>query len=371
MEKIKVLQFMSTSDFGGTESIVYSLVSNMDSSRFASEVCILDDDGPILEKLIKKNIKAKCFYFNKTNKIKALIKLFIHFTKNRYDIVNIYGFRANMLLRPICYLTGNRTIVTGQRSIDQNRKKWQSYTDKMTSIFVKRYIANSLAAIEMLKRREKITEGKLTCIPNGVDLEKFQRKENNPYVRKEFGINSDTNIITMIGNLRSVKGHIYLIKAIASLENTEKNFKVFIVGKGDLDKSLKKLTKDLKIEHLIYFLGFREDIPQIIKESNIVILPSLWEGLPNALIEAMAGKKPIIGTSVGGIPELLEHGENGLLIRPKNIDDIIHSIRTLINNPKLAETMGENGFMILKKRYLLNSMVTKFEDEYIRLVNND
>lgn len=184
---------------------------------------------------------------------------------------------------------------------------------------------------------------KVLVVPNGVDIEKFRpaKKEN---ARNLLNLPQDKKIVLFVGALRKIKGVDYLIEAAKSF--VDKDTELFMVGRDDgLKKSLEKRAQELKIANFIKFTGpvNHEDIPLWISAADILVLPSLSEGRPNVILEALACEIPVVATDVGGIPELLIEGETGYLVPAKNPVELSKRISRLLSDESLREKMGKLG----------------------------
>jgi teichuronic acid biosynthesis glycosyltransferase TuaC len=188
-----------------------------------------------------------------------------------------------------------------------------------------------------------INENKVIVVPNGVDTEKFKplEKEN---ARNLLNLPVDKNIVLFVGALRSIKGVDYLIEAAKDFVNT--NTELYMVGRDDgLKKSLLKMAYELKITDRIKFVGpvNHEDVPLWISASDILVLPSLSEGRPNVVLEALACEVPVVATDVGGIPELIINGETGYLVPAKDSQELSEKVNKLLEDESLREKMGKLG----------------------------
>lgn len=184
---------------------------------------------------------------------------------------------------------------------------------------------------------------KVIVVPNGVDIEKFKpvKKEK---ARNLLNLSQDKKIVLFVGALRKIKGVDYLIEAAKAF--VDRDTELFMVGRDDgLKKSLDKRAEELKISNFIKFTGpvNHEDIPFWISASDILVLPSLSEGRPNVILEALACEIPVVATDVGGIPELLIQGETGYLVPAKNPVELSKRISKLLEDEDLREKMGKLG----------------------------
>ena len=211
----------------------------------------------------------------------------------------------------------------------------------MEKIFSRFGLNNSkviLALTEDMKKEiQKITNKKIEIIPNGIDNEKF--KLNKFETRKILGINEKEKIIIFVGRLEPVKGIKYLIESINILNETENNLKLLIIGEGNEDRELKRLVKRLGLCEEIKFLGkiINEKIPEYLVASDIFVLPSLSEGFPVVLLEAMASGLPIITTKIRGLAEIIQENVNGFTVKPENPNEIAEKMDLILNNKPIVE----------------------------------
>ncbi|NLU57283.1 MAG: glycosyltransferase family 4 protein [Methanosarcina thermophila] len=197
-----------------------------------------------------------------------------------------------------------------------------------------------------------IDKNKVHVVPNGVDIGKF-KPAGKAHARSILNLPRDKNIVLFVGALRKIKGVDYLIEAAHSF--VDKDTYLFMVGRDDgLKKNLEKRAHELKIANYIKFTGpvNHEDIPLWISASDILVLPSLSEGRPNVILEALACEVPVVATDVGGIPELMVDGETGYLVPPKSPDELSRKINKLLDDKNLREKMGKFGRKCIIQRGL-------------------
>lgn len=197
-----------------------------------------------------------------------------------------------------------------------------------------------------------INENKVIVVPNGVDTEKFKPlgKES---VRNLLNLPRDKNIVLFVGALRNIKGVNYLIEAAKNFVST--NTELYLVGRDDgLKKNLVKMAQELKITDYIKFIGpvDHDAIPLWISASDILVLPSLSEGRPNVVLEALACEVPVVATDVGGVPELMINGETGYLVPAKNSPELSNKINKLLEDDSLRDKMGKLGRKSIVERGL-------------------
>ena len=184
--------------------------------------------------------------------------------------------------------------------------------------------------------------------------------------------NLDTNkhiIISVIGRLSRQKGHKYLFDALRLIICRFSNLKVLLVGDGELREKLNQYVINSGIENNIIFCRHQENVAPFIENSLFTVLPSLWEGLGLAAIESLTLRKPVVAAAVGGLPEVIEHNVNGLLVPPKAPVELAEAIKIMINNPEKVREMGKMGELIAKNKFSISAMMNKYMQYYSEILS--
>jgi glycosyltransferase involved in cell wall biosynthesis len=210
---------------------------------------------------------------------------------------------------------------------------------------------------------------KLLTIHSGVKLDRYLNGQFDEIRKREFlGFTEHDLVIGFVGWLLPIKGVMHLLKAMEIICNKYPHARLVYVGKGELEKDLKAETERLGLTANVKFLGWRDDVEKIMPLFDIFVLPSLNEGMGRVLVEAMAAARPVVASEVGGIPDLVKPGENGILVPPGNTQALAAGIMQLIDQPKKAKKMGQLGRR-LSRNYMLETMIQKIEDLYEELLN--
>jgi len=212
----------------------------------------------------------------------------------------------------------------------------------------------------------KIDKAKIAIIPSGVDSSRFDRerpevKEKASLLRDEFQI-SDEIVIGYTGRLFPAKGLAYLFSAVKMIQDKNPNIALLVVGDGAQRSELEMMAKDLNIRTI--FAGWQRDTPPYYSLMDIFVLPSLFEGLPNVILEAMAMKTAVVATNVGGNPDVLSNGENGFLVPARNSSKLASALQTLIEDSDLRNRMGANNRRKVEKNFQWSKTVEKVERVY-------
>jgi glycosyltransferase involved in cell wall biosynthesis len=190
-------------------------------------------------------------------------------------------------------------------------------------------------------------------------------------LREEFGVNNNETLVGYLVRLTEQKDPITMINAIKIVLKETKDIKLLIVGNGDLESKIKDMVINSEIQNNVIFSNFREDIPNILNAIDIYCLPSLWEGMPIGLIEAMAMGKATISTAVDGTKELINNNNNGLSIPVGDANALANAILRTHYNKYIKEILGQNARKTITSRFNVTSMVNKLEDVYNNLLDNN
>jgi glycosyltransferase involved in cell wall biosynthesis len=209
---------------------------------------------------------------------------------------------------------------------------------------------------------------KLLTIHSGVKVEKFMQPNGNAIPKKRsLGLSQNGPIIGFVGWLLPIKGPGYLLKAMEYVWSDHPEASVVFVGKGDLDVKLRAETLRMNANGRVKFLGWRQDVDEIMPIFDMLVLPSLNEGMGRVLVEAMAAGKPVVASRVGGIPDLVRHGVTGFLVPPADEKALADGIKKLLSDPEKAFVMGIQGRKFCKQ-FSLEAMIQKLDDLYSDLV---
>lgn len=228
---------------------------------------------------------------------------------------------------------------------------------------------------QMLKWYPEL-KNRMSVIHNGIDLEAFEKElihfttQEKQKIRSQlFGAEKDDKVILSIAALHPRKGLQYLLKAFKKIHEQKNSTRLAIVGEGPEKKSLQKLAEKLKIQDHVRFLGQQDNIPKLLKSSDLFVLPSIKEAFGLVLLEAMAAQVPIVATKVGGIPEIVDDRKTGFLVEPRDADQLGRTILMLLNNSPLMNKVAFLGHHRVKQ-FDIQNMVEKTKKIYHEILKN-
>lgn len=352
----------------GAERLLVDVLKNR-SDKFNFTVICLVEGGSLVKELeeigVPVIIMGKCSKYD----IKILFKLILLLRKIKPIVVHTHLFTADTWGRVAAFLSHVPCIINTVHSTNTWKGAIHRIIDQILSLVSNKIIACSDEVAVVLKKSFKISNNKIIVISNGIDLNRFEII-NSIKINEIDKFSNDILKIAIIGRLHPAKGHFDLVKAITILSKTYSNFHVFLIGEGELKESINSECNINNINGLVSFLGQRSDIPQILSKIDIFVMPSHWEGLPMALLEAMAMSKAIVATKVGGIPDVIKDGENGLLINKSDYKELASKIEQLLLNKELRLKLGNEAKNTILKYYTAKNVSFQYENLYKNIVGN-
>lgn len=366
---MRVLQLISSKGLFGAERVVLELSKGLQQTSDCHPIVgiIKNEYNPHVETVDEaraNNIDTVIFPCRSQFDLSVISSIRAFIRDKKIEVVHCHGYKSNFY--GLLASKGNIATVTTNHNWLKSHWKLKIYCF-LDSLWI-RYFGRIVAVSEGVKEdmlNYRVPGKKITVIDNGIDLSRFNREISTENVRKEFGLNGDSKIIGTIGSLGHEKAHSNLLKAAKGVIETDKSVRFLIVGDGPLREHLMEEAVTLGIENHVVFAGYRKDIPELLSLMDIFVLPSIKEGLPMVLLEAMAAKKPVIATRVGAVPKVITHNVSGLLIEPGNINELKKSIIELINNNSKAVQLSPVGYQKVKENFSSEVMA----GEYISLYN--
>ena len=290
------------------------------------------------------------------------------------DLVHCHSAVAGTILARIgAYLAGVPLIshvhIENKFSDVRWIQKLQIILDNITAIVVDKIITISNATKSSLID-QGISSNKITVIHNGISLtEQLDDMPEVDQLRSTLGLKNNSHVVGTVARLCPVKGQREFILAARNICNLYPNTEFLVIGEdyefeGKYRSNLENLVKELDLEEFVHFLGFRSDVRRLIHCFEIFVLPSWIEGLPVTILEAMAARKPVVATSVGGVPELVLDGETGILVPPRDVPGLSKAIESLLDEPDIAHQMGNKGYEYVHQEFSHEKMWTQVQQLY-------
>jgi glycosyltransferase involved in cell wall biosynthesis len=364
--KIKVLQAIRQGLIGGGESHVLSLVDAMDKERF-EPVVLSFTDGPMITRLQEMGIRhyvipsLKAFDPSCWKRVKALIQ------EEQIDIVHAHGSRAasnlyipaRMSGRPLLYTIHGWSFHDDQPFLQKTLRVW---SERLLTSGTKANI--SVSASNRDTGVKHFSNFRSTVINNGIDLERFDPDAATVDIRTELGIPAHHTVVGYIARITVQKDPLTLVHAFKQVLSTHQHITLLVVGEGDMKQEMVALAEAQGIAEQIIFLPFRSDVPALLHAIDIYCLPSLWEGLPIGLLEAMAMRKAVIVTAVDGSKEIVADRVNGLVVPARDPAALANAMVTLHTDAALRRALQHAAAATVNQHYCAKGMTRQVESLY-------
>lgn len=369
----KILLLIDSGGMYGAERVVLTLLEELTNSKHEAIlgcICDRDSDGPpIANVAVAKGIEVVRFPMKRGLAVDGIRAIKDYLISKRIQIVHAHGYKADLFLRLI-RVPGLATVSTVHGWSKQDlaiKGKVYRYLDAIALRGMDSVIAVSRAVADDLLKRGVSAKG-ITVIYNGISLDACRSKGSRQQLRKNFDISEKDFVICCVGRLAKVKGHTYLVEAIERLLKDVPNCCLVIAGDGPLRSQLLQLIADRGLDRLVRLVGFTEDIPAFLGMSDVFALPSLSEGLPISLLEAMALRLPVVASSVGGIPEVICSPKYGILVPPADPIRLYLALKDLYHQPRRRDNLGNAGFDLVRDTFSARAMAAQYDALYSALL---
>jgi glycosyltransferase involved in cell wall biosynthesis len=380
--RINLLKFLTIFLEGGTERQVVNLVERLDPARFALRFACFKRLGNFLSSIEALGIpisehKIKRLY--DVRALKELVRLSVEIRRNRVDIVHSYNFYGNVFAIPAARLARAPVVIASIRNMREAEAPLQRRVQRHVCRLADHVLTNA-EAIRQSLISEGYDETKITVIRNGIDVSRLKcTRDGGKRFRHELALSPDTPLIAVLARLDPIKGLEYFLEAAAIVATRVPRARFAVIGGGafvrrgantfqDYRSELEATAARLGLEGRVAFTGVRNDVPDVLSQVAVSVLPSLSEGLSNTLLESMAAGVPVVATRVGGTPEAVEDGVTGLLVPARNPEALARAIGLLLENRDLAARLGRAGRQRITRHFQLESTVRQTERLYVELL---
>lgn len=360
---IRVLHVIATLDRAGTERQLAQLCCRLDRSEFEPAVCCLTRGGPLELPLREAHVPVTVLHKRGRWDPRALPRLLNVIRAFRPHILHTWLPTANTLGRAAGMLAGVPILMASERAADVWKGALRRWADRLLARRTARIVTNADAVRKFLVGRIGLPANKIAVIRNGLDVAEFdaaaQRPPALPVPEPSGG-----PVVGTVGRLEPQKGMRYLIDAFARLPSALADSHLWVVGGGEEEAFLRSRAIEGKVADRVHFLGTRPDVPALMGRFDVFVLPSLWEGVPNVVLEAMAARRAVVATNVHGTPEAAVHDETGLLVPPGDPRALARAVATLLRDPQRRAAFGEAGRRRVESAFTVQRMVEETQQLY-------
>lgn len=352
-------------DVGGAERMFVELVTRLDRRRWEPRVYCLSKPGALAARLEATGISVTCFNASNLKIWSVISRLASELNKFQPWLLQSFLYHANLAGRVAARMAGVPQVVSGIR-VAERRGRWRLWVDWLTQSFVDHNVCVSQAVATFSIRRSWLKTAKVSVIPNGVDFDRFANA--TPIDRVTFGFSQAAPLVLFVGRLDPQKAPFVLLEAFARLIDRHADWQLLFVGDGPLRDDMQRWIVQRKLESSIRLVGWRADVPGLLKSADALALPSLWEGMPNIVLESMAAGLPVVVSHVEGTDELIRDGETGLLVTPGSVEELEQKIEKVLLSGESLTSLSKSSQHTVLKDFTIESMVEKYEQLYVRLL---
>ena len=366
MSKIKLLQITHDLAIGGLQQVVVNLCRTIDKEMFDVSVLCLRDLGSFTPEVEKLGIKVTLLpqKEGRTDYL-AFLAIAKFISKEKIDVIHTHNTQPFVDGTLAALISGVKTIIHTDHARDFPDKRRYMFAEWAMSHFAYKVVGVSEHTSNNLIKYEKISRSKVITIPNGIDGSIFSINLDREDKKRQLGITKNGPVIGLGVRLTEQKGITYLLQAMPEIIRAFPEITLIIAGDGDIKRKLLDEARELRLDNNIHFIGPRLDMVELLKLFDLYVLPSLWEGLPMVLLEAMAAGCPIIATNVGGNSTAIQHGVNGSLIEPANPAQISSEVIKLLKDGNLRNKYIKNASDTFNEKFSAEIMVRKYQELYI------
>lgn len=285
------------------------------------------------------------------------------------DVILSHGARVNLFGAMAAALAGVPSVSV-EHSMDDWRTGGGIYArlDRIVARANRGRIAVSRAVGDMLVEHGVLPAERVEVVPNGVVFPPEGALADRAGVRKRLGFGESETVLVVVARLAKPKGHAFLFESLAGMRMDQPELRCLLLGDGPLRGELERQVSELGLADVVVFGGAVDDVLDILPACDLFVLPSLWEGLPVAAIEAMGMGLPVIATRVAGTPEVVRHEETGLLVEPADPHDLAKAIGRLLADDALRNRLAAAGKRSARERYSFHEVLDRYEDVLMRWV---
>jgi glycosyltransferase involved in cell wall biosynthesis len=360
---IRVLFVVPDLGVGGAERHVTTMLPRMDKARFTSSVICIGDEGELFGDLRASGVEATALHLQKRQALRGLLELTKAMRRTRPDVVVVRGYNAETLGRIAARAAGIKNIVVWVHNFGdvEPRGRVRKAVDRLLARWTTSYFGVAEAQRRYLVTELGYPEDKIRIIHNGVDTASFD-VDSDRTVLSEFGIPLDAPVVGTVTALRPEKDHATFLRAARIVVDSLPNARFLIVGDGPMRPQLEQLSSELGITSNVVFAGTRHDVSRLLPAIDVFALSSATvECCPIALLEAMASARPAVCTNVGGVPEIVDHGNSGYLVPPRDPARLAGRVLEVLTDRAKADRMSNAGRERVKAHFDLDGRVAAGE----------
>jgi glycosyltransferase involved in cell wall biosynthesis/protein-tyrosine-phosphatase len=371
---MRICHVMTADLWAGAEVQLATTVSYLATRTDLHVTAVLFNDGRLAAELRRLGIDVTVIDETRHNSLGILLSLTRFLIERRIDLVHTHRYKDTVLGAVAAKLAGVPRVVRTMHGLREpmtgwNRVKFGAY--QALDNMMLRGCADRVIAVSNRMAGTLIANGftssRVTTIHNGIDPGTVVPSRSANDMKRELGVHDASIVIGTAGRLSAVKGHDTFIRAVRQVLDQEPHARFVIAGDGPLDDDLRSLAAQLGVDRACVFAGARGDINNLLAALDVFVLPSLNEGLPMAVLEAMAAGKPVVVSRVGGLPEVIQHGASGLLVPPGDAHALARACVDLARDREWASRIGAAGQRVVEEEFSHHRSGAAVADLYVAI----
>ena len=362
---MKILHLISSLGLFGAETIALNLAGTVQGNGYESILCAIENSSnskiDIIEQANKAGIETHILKCAGRFDIRAIFRLRKYIENQKIDVLHTHNYKSDLIGMLAARLAKVPVIATAHGFTDMSRSV--SMYEKLDRWILKSFF-NKVVTVtgQMLPN---FSDQQKRIIPNGIDISHFSRNEEKRVaLRKKYNVADNDILIGTIGRLSKEKNQRMLLEAVYPIVRENEQVKIIIIGDGLKADELKQFVEARHLTDRVIFTGIMHDTVSAYSAMDIFILSSLTEGVPLTVLESMASKLPVIATRVGGIPEIMNNGETGLLVESQDVETLRIRVHELIDDKKLRQTLVDAAYEFVRDHYSLTKMCEAYQKVY-------
>ncbi len=373
MAQLNVALCITELDVGGAERALVELATRLDPHRAKAVVYCLQprpksDEASCVPALEAAGIEVHCLGARRTWHVpRALKRLTRLWRKQRPDLVQTFLFHANLLGRIAARRARVARVVSGIR-VAERHCRWHLWLDRATAGLVDRHVCVSRAVARFSSERAGLPADRLVVIPNGIDATRYPSPA--PADLTQFGVRPGGRVVTYVGRLDRQKGVRWLVDSAARWLEALPECDLLLVGHGPERQAIELLCRKHGLSDRVRLAGWRRDVPEILAASDVLVLPSGWEGMPNVLLEAMASRLPVVATDVEGVREVLGPEADAQVVPYGDTGALAERLVTVMSDGSLAAELARKNRLRAEREFAIQHTVAAYLELWESLVSS-
>ena len=346
-------------DVGGASAALAMLAASLDRKRWQPAVFCLGGRGKLTEILSQADIPYDCLDASRLNPVRAVAKLARRLREFKPKLIQSFMFHANVAAR-LAAPWANCPWVLGGIRVAEHQKRWHLFVDRLTAPLSTGSVCVSQGVLRFSRDVAKLNPAQLTVIPNGIDPRPFD--DAIAIARASIDVPEHAHLALYVGRLDRQKGLPDLLIAAERVIAQRPDWHLALAGDGPSRSwLLNRLNEHSQLGEKIHWLGRSDNVPSLLKSANVLVHASLWEGMPNVVLEAMAGRLPVIGTAVEGTEDLVLTGQTGWLVPVCDPESLSQALIEAVDSPERCLRYGNAGRLRVEQEFALEKTVAAYE----------